>query len=384
MGNYVSNLCNHLNDYGYNVSIFTVKRLTEQPHLKSHIIGSGYQNIEYINCFYLPGWPYPTLRSVSIPLDAGAKLKSHIKNGNFDLVHVHGLQYPLTWLAVHFSRQYSVRSVLSLHGTYPILNPGKETKIEKWLYRHLFSRVLSRADAVIGPAENITSFAKKYQRGKLTSFHTVRWGLDTDRFRHNLEKKMDYRKKYDIAEKAKVLMFSGRFEKIKGILEFCSATKRIVEESNNSVESIIIGSGTLKDEVLSIVNNTAGIHLFDWQPEDKIHQFYIASDLIVVPSRSEAMPLTILEAMNVGLHIVYTPVGGIPDILKEYPLKTQLRAVSENEIYNVLSNLIASDLDNTQRLSSLKYAQGFDWKQAIKDITTVYERLTSSSPKSIL
>lgn len=374
LGNYVSNLCTHLRGQGYKVSILTVKRLTERAYSDSENISAGYQNVKYMNCLYLPGWPYPTLRSVSIPIDAGAKISSCLKNGNFDIVHVHALQYPVCWLAIHLAHKYRIPSVLSLHGTFPILNPSKETMIEKWLYRNFFSRVLSQAGAVIGPAESITSFARNYTGGSMTSFYTINYGLDTERFEHNLDKKIEYRKKHRINENAKVVMFSGRFEKIKGILELCKAAKKIVE-SNKTVEVVIMGSGALKDQVYSIVGNTLGIHIFDWTPQELIHEFYIMSDIIVIPSRSEAVPLAILEAMNGGLHIVYSLVGGIPDILKGYPLKTPLKEVSDTEIYNALLKLISSDTDRRERLVSLMYAQGFDWKNVLKKITGVYQQL---------
>ncbi|MGI0043868.1 MAG: glycosyltransferase, partial [Nitrososphaeraceae archaeon] len=79
---YVSDLCIHMISQGYSITVLTVKRLTEDsPN------NTGYQSIEYMNCFYLPGWPYPTLRSLSIPIDVGVKLNSCIKKGNFDIIH---------------------------------------------------------------------------------------------------------------------------------------------------------------------------------------------------------------------------------------------------------------------------------------------------------
>ncbi len=41
---------------------------------------------------------------------------------------------------------------------------------------------------------------------------------------------------------------------------------------------------------------------------------YRASDMLVMPSRSEAMPNALLEAMTVGLPVVATRVGGVPEV----------------------------------------------------------------------
>ena len=38
-------------------------------------------------------------------------------------------------------------------------------------------------------------------------------------------------------------------------------------------------------------------------------------DVFILPSLSEGMPMSIIEAMRQGLYIVATPVGGIPEMI---------------------------------------------------------------------
>lgn len=48
-----------------------------------------------------------------------------------------------------------------------------------------------------------------------------------------------------------------------------------------------------------------------------ISQLLTLSDLLVLPSYTEGLPLVILEAMAAGLAVVATPVGGIPEVVIE-------------------------------------------------------------------
>lgn len=374
---YVSNLCAHLTRLGRDVSILTVKKLTQKPFPQ----GYDYAKTYSVNCIYLPGWPYPTLSSVSVPVDAGLKIYSIIKNGGFDVVHAHGIHYPICWLALYHARRLGIHSVLSLHGTFA-LNPSVlsgESRTEKWLYRHFFSRILSQADTVIGPAKTVTNLAEKYCKRNSPSFCTIGYGVNTGRFVKNLDRKEEYRKKYNISEEALVFLFCGRFEKVKGILEFARAIKRIVIESDRKIEAVMIGAGTLHEQVSSVINDVPGIQMFDWQPEDIIHEFYIASDIFVIPSRFEGVPLTILEAMNAGLHILYTPVGGIPEVLDGYPSKTLIGEISELAIYRALLSLNSTGLAKQEKNDRVAYGALSDWRKISDKINKVYEDLISNS-----
>lgn len=55
------------------------------------------------------------------------------------------------------------------------------------------------------------------------------------------------------------------------------------------------------------------IHAIGYQDLEKSMEYIRAADLFVLPSREEALPLTILEAMYLETPIVASDVAGIPD-----------------------------------------------------------------------
>ena len=50
-----------------------------------------------------------------------------------------------------------------------------------------------------------------------------------------------------------------------------------------------------------------------WMAPPKMHDLFAASDVLVLPSRNEGLPMVIVEAMASGLAVISTPVGSISD-----------------------------------------------------------------------
>ena len=364
---HVQNLNLNLVKQNNNVSIVAPKHLTQETPSPDDVLNHVFR----IPAIYLPGWPYPTLRSVSIPIDLGLKIKSLIQNGKFDLVHAHGHHYPISWIAINAAHKYRIPSILTLHGVYG-LNPnvlGGKSQIEDLFNKQVFAKILSKTNTVIGLTSKITDYAKMYGTSS-TKYFTIPNGVNTSLFKDNFTKKKEFREKYHINQNSLVILFSTRFEVNKGIIEFTHAVKQIIKKEN--IEVVIVGQGSLESFVRTNLGGINGIHILKWHPPEKIHEIYIASDIFIIPSQWEGLPLTLIEAMNAGLHIVYTPVGGIPEIIKDYSPKTLLSKVASDEIFNVLNKLI-SNFPSENINDSLSYAQKFDWKEIAVDTLRAYE-----------
>jgi glycosyltransferase involved in cell wall biosynthesis len=54
-----------------------------------------------------------------------------------------------------------------------------------------------------------------------------------------------------------------------------------------------------------------------WVSDSEKWAIYQKADLLILPSYEEGLPYVIIEAMASGLPIISTPVGGIPEVIKE-------------------------------------------------------------------
>jgi glycosyltransferase involved in cell wall biosynthesis len=332
--------------------------------------------ITEVKSIYFPGWPYSTLRNFSVPVDLGLRINSIIKNSHFDIVHVHGHHYPISWIAIRSAYSHKIPTVLSLHGTYA-LNPktyGGKSSLEDLFNKFVFRSILSKCNLVIGGTRQIIEYAKKYSVPS-NRFMMIPNGVNTNNYVTNLTRKKEYRSKYHIDQDRIVILFVGRFDESKGALDFAKAARLLLKLYSGKFEVVIVGKGKLEPEIRSCLNGLDDSNIIGWQPANKIHEIYIASDIYVLPSKFEGLPLSIIEAMNANLHIIYSNVGGVGDILQGYSKKTVLTNATPHEISKIITDLYE---DNSFKISdngSLTYAQSFDWSKIAKDVSLIYKDL---------
>jgi len=296
-------------------------------------------------------------------------------NGDFDLIHIHGHHYPLSWLSIYQGTKLGIPIMLSLHGMYA-LNPkviGGRSTIEELFNKFVLRSILSKCDMVVGGTQGIIEHVKKYDCSN-SIYRIVENGVDACKYKNNLERKHYFRSKYKIPSNNIVVLYVGRFEEVKGVLEFSQAAKKLIK-SNLNFHIMMVGDGKLLTEVKSILKDLKGIQIISWVPHSQIHEMFISADIFVLSSKFEALPLTVLEAMNANLHILYTQVGGVDEILSGYNKKTVLREVNPSEIYDKVVMSSQSDTSLVKHDESLKYAQSFDWTNIAKKIDLLYDEI---------
>ncbi len=82
----------------------------------------------------------------------------------------------------------------------------------------------------------------------------------------------------------------------------------------------MIGDGELRDEIehfLSENNIQSQVDLLGWVENRQLPNFLNDVRLVVVPSDYEGLPSGVLEAMACGTPVLATPVGGIPDLIRD-------------------------------------------------------------------
>lgn len=121
----------------------------------------------------------------------------------------------------------------------------------------------------------------------------------------------------DAKDKDNTILFTGMLRIGKGILDLIEASPKIVKRCPGVVIKVI-GKGPLKKYFIKRLqkHQIECIQVIEHLPHSELIQHYQKSLLYVLPSYSEGLPTTILEAMACGLPVVATNVGGIPDLIE--------------------------------------------------------------------
>lgn len=128
-----------------------------------------------------------------------------------------------------------------------------------------------------------------------------------------------FRIKKALRERKNVIGYIGRFVEGKGITNFVKAMPLVLEKQDG-IKFFLGGSGSLYDKIKKeIMNNEISqkVEMPGWIPQNKIVDYLNELKLFILPSYAEGLPTGVLEAMACGTPVLATPVGGIPDVIKD-------------------------------------------------------------------
>jgi glycosyltransferase involved in cell wall biosynthesis len=129
----------------------------------------------------------------------------------------------------------------------------------------------------------------------------------------------DLRKKFGLPHNAKICVAVGRLVWAKGYEDLISAFSSISGKCKD-LYVLIIGDGVLRETLRDQIERlglSERMLLLGFQDRETVLNILHYSDIFVMSSRSEGLPFALLEAAAIGLPIVSTDCGGIPEIVTD-------------------------------------------------------------------
>lgn len=127
------------------------------------------------------------------------------------------------------------------------------------------------------------------------------------------------RQQLNLADNVVVVGTIANLYKTKGLdILIESISSVIARHPNKHISLAIIGDGPERESLKRLVErHQIEKHVLFFGQMQNASRLLKALDLFVLPSRKEGMPFALLEAMQAGLPIVATRVGGVAEVLAE-------------------------------------------------------------------
>ncbi len=143
----------------------------------------------------------------------------------------------------------------------------------------------------------------------------------------------------------------------------------------SKIQFIIIGEGVLKSKLQTQIYNlnlSENIKLLG--NIENIGQKLNAFDLFVLPSRKEGFPFTLLEAMQAGLPIIATDVGGNKEAISDAGILVPTE--DANALADAMQNLISNEaLRKNLSQKALERSKLFTEEKMFLETKKVYEKV---------
>jgi glycosyltransferase involved in cell wall biosynthesis len=219
-----------------------------------------------------------------------------------DLIHAH-FAVPGGPAAKFAASRWKIPYVLTVHlGDIPDASPEKTGKWFRFLYPFTH-RYWNKAAAIV----SVSEFSRKIALRKYNvPIQVIPNGIDYQAV------KIDRIEPHSVPK----IVFAGRFVPQKNLLQIVEVCKRV---KDLNWQCTLIGDGQDRAQVEAAILE-AGIQdncsISGWVTPEEVTSIFKQSDIFFMPSRSEGLPISGIQAMTCGLALLLSTAGGNPEIVE--------------------------------------------------------------------
>lgn len=269
-----------------------------------------------------------------------SRLKKILKNGNFDIIHLHLWNPGSCRYAFFAAHHYGIPIITTEHDPFEL--SGIKLKIKQ-------NCIKKTCQTIVVSSVNYRLLGEYYHIPK-NQLNLVHNGIEVDKFLDNVDEPNLPVEQGDI-----IVTCIAEIHPRKGHQYLLDAFRKLKLESPR-LHLMLVGMGPLEYELREKYNDLPNVHFLGWRKD--IVSILKSSDIFILPSLKEAFGLVVLEAMASGVIAIATNTGGTVDIIENgktgYLIPSKNSDVIVETIFNILNN---PDKKREIELSALKTVQ---------------------------
>lgn len=220
--------------------------------------------------------------------------------------HSHGFKFNVL-LALTSLSGLKQKLVTTVHGYV-----GGKRFSKRWFYEVLDGFALWRFTSVVVVSEPMLclSVIRRMPRSKVK---VISNGISGECQSNDLPKDITN----FIAQYSNSVIAVGRLSKEKGFDLLVEAVANLDEPVRDKLAVVIVGEGGCRESLESQIARLGLSNIMLAGYRDDAGAMLIHFDALIMPSLTEGLPITLLEAMRSSVPVCATRVGGIPSVLSE-------------------------------------------------------------------
>lgn len=292
------------------------------------------------------------------------KIYRTIKKECPDVVHAHCTLLPLAMAAILYKKPVYYHTLHSL--AERCLGPAYLKPLYKYLYKNKV-KAINISDICNESYERLYNLhnASVINNGRSPVIHSE---LLEDVKREVGELKLH--------EDDKVFIHVGRFHPVKNHKLLFETFKRLIVEGEHVI-LLVVGNGFERHEVY---NNDFCNGIYFLGEKRNVGDYLICSDCFVMSSLKEGLPISLLEAMSVGLIPVSTPAGGVCDVIVNHKNGYLSKSHEPSDFYESVKETIG----NVANITKEKIINDYNENYSMKACSEHYRALYHAGKKHVI
>ncbi|ELY61126.1 glycosyltransferase family 4 protein [Natronolimnohabitans innermongolicus] len=338
---------------GHDVTVLTVRTDPEQPWLEER---DGYTVVRYD----------PTITLLGNDLSSGVA-QYLLEADDFDVIHAHSHLYFSTNLAALKSFLGDVPLAITNHGLYSQTAPEW---VFDWYLKTAGRWTFNQADVVFCYTDVDRERLREF--GVKSEIEVVSNGIDTERFAPDGPTS-------DLVDSdGPAVLFVGRLVEGKRPRTALEAMEGLLEHYPDAT-LYLFGDGSLRSELESYTrenNLEDAVEFVGSVPYDRMPDVYRSGDALLLPSRSEGMPRTVLEAMSTETPVVSSR---LPQLVQLLPDGNETVEIGDVDGFTTgLTNVFDTQQADTGQLTNREtILEEHSWHQTATETTAALSRLVT-------
>ena len=201
-------------------------------------------------------------------------------------------------VAMLATRMASISYSITIHGPHIFFDPMHWALREKVKYSSFIACISHYCKSQMMLFSEQTDWDR---------FNIVHCGINPQQFAYT-----------EVNEQARKLLYTGRLSVEKG-LPILFESLKLLKNQDYDYELTLVGDGEDRaylEQLASEMDIGERLIFTGFAGQDEVRKHLLESDIFILPSFAEGVPVSLMEAMSSGIPVISTYVGGIAELIK--------------------------------------------------------------------